>query len=148
MKVLQVGYFQITGRWICYSIFFDISFIAFLTKLVKKFMKKPSFFSSNFRNPFQDVVYYRKVGCLIRILKWRTFEYKLKSRKNLSIFGTVYIRNKKILTFWIFMDQIFRQWFFISHKMIYMGLLLLKLRAVELESRNESRLLIANWYIF
>ena len=31
--------------------------------------------------------------------------------------------------------------------MTYMGLLLLKLRAVELESRTESRLLIANWYI-
>ena len=32
--------------------------------------------------------------------------------------------------------------------MTHMGLLLLKLRNVELESRTESRLLIANWYIF
>ena len=31
-----------------------------------------------------------------------------------------------------------------SQKMTYMGLLLLKLQAVELESRTESRL-IANW---
>ena len=28
------------------------------------------------------------------------------------------------------------------------GLLFLKLQAVELESRTESRLLIANWYVF
>ena len=29
MKVSQADCFQITGRWICYSIFFDISFIVF-----------------------------------------------------------------------------------------------------------------------
>ena len=28
--------FQVTGRWICYSIFFDISFIVFFTRLLSK----------------------------------------------------------------------------------------------------------------
>ena len=39
--------------------FFDILFIVFL-----KFMKNLSFFSSNFKNLFQDAVYYRKLGYL------------------------------------------------------------------------------------
>ena len=36
MKVSQADCFQITGRWICYSIFFDISFIVFFTRLLSK----------------------------------------------------------------------------------------------------------------
>ena len=36
MKVSQVGCFQITGLWICYSIFSDISFIVFFTRLLSK----------------------------------------------------------------------------------------------------------------
>ena len=36
----------------------------FYDTFVKRFMKKVSFFSSNFKNQFQDVVYYRKLGCL------------------------------------------------------------------------------------
>ena len=36
MKVSQIGCFQITGRWICYSIFFDISFIVFFMRLLSK----------------------------------------------------------------------------------------------------------------
>ena len=43
-------------RYLIYSVFHKT--------FVKKFMKKLSFFSSNFKNPFQDVVYYRKLGCL------------------------------------------------------------------------------------
>ena len=43
-------------RYLTYSVFHET--------FVKKFMKKLSFFSSNFKNPFQDVVYYRKLGCL------------------------------------------------------------------------------------
>ena len=35
----------------------------------------------------------------------------------------------------------------ISEKMTCMGLLLLKLRTIELESRTESIILIANWKI-
>ena len=42
-------------RYLIYSVFHDT--------FVKSFMKKLSFFSSNFKNPFQDVVYYRKLGC-------------------------------------------------------------------------------------
>ena len=44
------------------------------------------------------------------------------------------------------MNQIVQKLFLISHKMTYMGLLLLKLQAVELERRTEDRLLIANWH--
>ena len=36
MKVSQADCFQITGRWICYSIFFDIPFIVFFTRLLSK----------------------------------------------------------------------------------------------------------------
>ena len=36
MKVSQVGCLQITGRWICYSIFFDISYTVFFTRLLSK----------------------------------------------------------------------------------------------------------------
>ena len=43
-------------RYLIYSVFHEI--------FVKKFMKIPSFFSSNFKNSFQDIVYYRKLRCL------------------------------------------------------------------------------------
>ena len=43
-------------RYLIYSVFHET--------FVKMFMKKLSFFSSNFKDPFQDVVYYRKLGCL------------------------------------------------------------------------------------
>ena len=34
MKVSQVGFFKITGRWICYYIFSDISFILYFRRLL------------------------------------------------------------------------------------------------------------------
>ena len=34
LNVSQVGCFQITGRWICCSIFFDILFLVFFTRLL------------------------------------------------------------------------------------------------------------------
>ena len=43
-------------RYLIYSVFHDT--------FVKRFIKKLSFLSSNFKNQFQDVVYYRKLGCL------------------------------------------------------------------------------------
>ena len=43
-------------RYLIYSVFHET--------FVKKFMKKLSFFSSNFKSPFQDVVCYRKLRCL------------------------------------------------------------------------------------
>ena len=134
MKVSQVGCFQITDRWICYSIFFDISFIVFHKAFVKKFLKKLSFFSSNFKNLFQDELLQKIRMSNFVILKWRLFEYKVKSWKICPFLGL----------FWIFMTQIFWKWFLVPHKMTYMGLLLLKLRLDKL----ESRLLSSNWYIF
>ena len=38
--------FQVTGRWICYSIFFDISFIVFFTRLLSKSFWKNCPFSA------------------------------------------------------------------------------------------------------
>ena len=82
MKVSQVCCFQTTGRWICYSIFFRyLIYSVFHEAFVKKFMEKLSFFNSSSKNPFQDVVYYRKLGCLTLwywISLW-PFEYKVKS---------------------------------------------------------------------
>ena len=46
MKVSQVGCFQITGHWICYSIFCDISFIVFFTRLLSKCLLKNYPFSA------------------------------------------------------------------------------------------------------
>ena len=43
-------------RYLTYSVFHET--------FVKTFMKKLSFVSSNSENSFQDVVYYRKLGCL------------------------------------------------------------------------------------
>ena len=43
-------------RYLIYSVFHET--------FVKMFMKKLSFLSSNFKNPFQNVVYCRKLGCL------------------------------------------------------------------------------------
>ena len=40
-----------------------LTYRVFHKTFVKKFMKKLSFFSSNFKNLFQDVLYYRKLGC-------------------------------------------------------------------------------------
>ena len=45
--------------------FFSISLCLFQRSFVKNFMKKPSFFNANFQNSFQDVEYYRIVGCQI-----------------------------------------------------------------------------------
>ena len=70
---------------------------------VKKFMKKLSFFSSNFKNPFQDVVYYRKSRCLT-LWYWNGGPFEDKKLKNLSIFGAVFweIKNVETLNFsWI-----------------------------------------------
>ena len=70
-------------------------------------MKKLNFFSSNFKK-FQDVVYYRKLKMSnFVILKWRPFEYKIKSRKIRPFLGLFFseIKNAYILNF---MNQIFR----------------------------------------
>ena len=146
MKVSQVGCFQITGRWICYSIFFDISFIVFFTRLFSKCLRRNYPLQLKFQKSISRCSMLQKIRMSnFVVLKWRPFEYKVKGWNFCPFLGLFF---QKMLTFWIFMNQIFRKWFLVSHKMTYMGLLLLKLRAVELESRTESRLLIANWYIF
>ena len=47
-----------------FHFFRHLIYCVFHEAFVKKFMKKPSLFNSTFKNPFQDVVYYRKLGCL------------------------------------------------------------------------------------
>ena len=61
--------------------FRHLIYCVFHEAFVKKFMRKLSLFNSTFKNPFEDVVYYRKLGCLSNfvILKWWPFEYKEKS---------------------------------------------------------------------
>ena len=44
--------------------FWYLIYSVFQEAFVKKSMKKLSFFNSNFKNPFQDVVYYKKLGYL------------------------------------------------------------------------------------
>ena len=130
IKVSQLGCFQITGRWICYSIFFDISFVVFFARLLSKSLWRNYPFSAQTSKIYFKIYYIQKIRMSnFVMLKWRPCEYKVKNWKICPFLG-------------LFCSEM------ISHKMTYMGLLLLKLRAVELESRTESRLLISNWYIF
>ena len=55
---LSCGRFNMLFRFFRFIIYFNEAF-------VKKFMKKLSFFDTNFKNSFQDVLYYRKLGCQI-----------------------------------------------------------------------------------
>ena len=81
------GCFQITGHWICYYIFSDISFIVFFTRLLSKILwRSYPFFSSNFKNPSQDVVYYRKLRCLTSWY-WNGSPLRVKSWKNCPFLG-------------------------------------------------------------
>ena len=78
MKVPQECGFQIMGCFEYAIPFFrSLIYSVFHETFVKKFMKL-SFFSSNFKNTFQDMVYYRKLGCLTL---WYWNEYKVKSWK-------------------------------------------------------------------
>ena len=66
MKVSQVGK-QRTNYGLLNMLFHFFRYLinsVFYDTFVKRFMKKLSFFSSNFKNQFQDVEYYRKLGCL------------------------------------------------------------------------------------
>ena len=56
---------RLTGRRICYFVFVFFLFLNYVylhEAFVKNVMKKLSFFSTNFQNLFQDVVYYRILG--------------------------------------------------------------------------------------
>ena len=103
MKVSQVGYFQITGCWICYCIFSDISFIVFFTRLCQKYYEETILFQLTFHKSISrcSILLKIKISNFV-ILKWQPFEGK--KLKNLSIFGTVSseIKNVDILNFsWI-----------------------------------------------
>ena len=75
-----------------FHFFFTISHLyysVFHETFVKKFTKL-SFFSSNFKNPFQDIVYYRKLGY------WNSGPLnKGKKLKNFSVFGVLFSEIKK-----------------------------------------------------
>ena len=145
MKVSRVGCFQTKGHWICYSTFSNISFMVFLTRLLSKCLWRNHPLQFKFQKPVLRCSMLQKIKMPnFAILKWRPFEYKVKSRK-LGPFLECFFRKKKCRHFEFFLNQIFRYLFLISHKMAYMGLLFLKLRAAELDSRTERRLLIANW---
>ena len=146
MKVSQVGCFQISVCWICYYIFSP--FIVFFTTLISNVFKETILVQLKFQKSISRCSILQKIRMSnFVILKWRPFEYKVKSWKICPFLG-LFFRNKKCWRFEFFMKQIFRSWILISHKITYMGLLLLKLRAIELKSKTESRLLIANSYIF
>ena len=67
----------------------------FLKTFSQEFMKKLSFFSSNFKNPFQDVAYYRKLGCPT-LWYWNGGLWiEGKKLKNLSVFGAAFSEIKK-----------------------------------------------------
>ena len=81
-------------RYLVYSVFHKT--------FVKTFMKKLSFSSSNFKNLFPYVVYYRKLGCLT-LWYWNGGPLKIrcwKFGKFVSFWGC-FFRNRKMLTFWI-----------------------------------------------
>ena len=126
MKVSQVGRFQITDRWICFSIFFDISFIVLFTRLLPEiFWRKNSIlFQLKFQKSVSRCSTLQKIGMsYFVILKWRPYEYKIKMLKNLSTFGAVFseIRNADILNLsWI---KYFGNDFSFLKKMTYIGLL-------------------------
>ena len=121
LKCIVVGYFDgdesFTGR--LFSIygplntlflffFWVLIYSVFHQTFLKKFTKKLSFFSSNSKNPFQVVVYYRKLGCLT-LRYWDSGHLNImwKDKKFVRFLGC-FLKNKKMLAFWIFMDQICR----------------------------------------
>ena len=86
-------------RYLIYSVFYNT--------FVKRFMKKLSFFSSNFKNQFQDVVYYKKLGCLT-LSYWNGDPLNIRLKvENFFRFGGCSFRNKKCWHFEFFMNQIF-----------------------------------------
>ena len=120
MEVSQVGCFQnyeLLNMLLHFFIYLIYS--VFHETFVKKFMKKLSFFSSNFKNPFSICSIVQKITrSNLVMLKWRPFEYKLKVQKIFHFWGC-FFRNKKMLTFLIFMNQTFPKWFLISQNDIY-----------------------------
>ena len=74
-------------RYLIYSVFHKM--------FVKKFMKKLSFLSSNFKNPVQEVVYYRKLGCRT-LWYWNggPLNIRQKVEKIVRFWAVFFFRNK------------------------------------------------------
>ena len=111
MKISQIGCFQVTGRWICFSIFFDISFIVFFTRFLSKSLWKTILFQLKFQKSISRCSILQKIRMSnFVILKWRPFEYKVKSWKLCPFLGLLF-RNKKCWHFEFFTNQILSNYF-------------------------------------
>ena len=88
--------------------FRGLIYSVFHKAFVKKFIKKLYFLSLNFKNLFQDVTYYRKLGCLT-LWYWNgnPLNVRKKAEKFVHFWGC-FFRNKKCWHFEFFMNQIFR----------------------------------------
>ena len=75
--------------------FLYLIYSVFHETFVPKFMKKLSIFSSNFKNSFQAVVYYRKLGCPTLWCWNGALWIEGKKLKNLSVFGAAFSEIKK-----------------------------------------------------
>ena len=112
LKCIAVGYSNgnesFTGRLFSnygslntlFHFFLYLIYSVFYKTFVKKFMQKLSFFSSNFKNPFQDVVYYRKLGCLT-LWYWNGAPLNVQKVEKFVRFWGCFFRNKNFLTFWV-----------------------------------------------
>ena len=79
--------------------FFRISFIVFFKRLLSKGLSKNIFFQIKFQKPISSCTILQKIKMSnIMILKWWSFDYKVKS---LKIFGVVFpeVKNADILDF-------------------------------------------------
>ena len=94
MKVSQVGCFQITGRWICYSIFFDISFIVFFTRLLSKSLWRNYPYQLKSISKCSILQKYRMSNFVM--LKWQPFEYKVKKWKICPFLGQFFQKKPDI----------------------------------------------------
>ena len=109
--------------------------MVFFTTLLSKFHKEAILFELKFQKSISRCSILQKIRMSnFVILKWRPFEYKVKSWKLCEFLG-LFLRNTKCWHFEFFMNQIFRLLFLISHKIAYTVLLLLKLRTVGFDSK-------------
>ena len=88
------------SQYLIHSVFHDT--------FVKRFIKKPSFLSPKFQKLISRCSILQKIRMSnYLILKWRPFEYEIKSWKICSFLG-LFFRDKKCWHFKFFMNQIFR----------------------------------------
>ena len=124
MKVSQVG---------CFPLFWISHLQCFSRHFCQNVHKETILFELTFQKSFLRCSLLQRIRMSnFVILKWRPYEYKVKSPQFWE-FLWLLLRNKKCWHFEFFMNQLFQQRFLISHKITYMVLLLLKLRAVGLD---------------